>query len=237
MAAPSGYQSPYYTPAGMVAPVHRTSWMMIVAGVVALVVLMAGCGTALAVLGARSFSVSGGVGVADVPSPTPAGSPSPVASPTSVPTGPSTVSNDAVSLTLPAGWTVVSKDASEIDVEDPNNEGAVDVSSGSSSPAQTALDNQTTINNELKNKYPDTRICPNTKTTNTAFNGVKGISWTLCFTITDGTHSVPAAVSMFAGANSSGSVYYVVFVLTRQDNLTNYLTETKTVLASVHWKL
>ena len=229
--------NPYYTPAGGAPPVHRTPWTLIIAVVVALVVLMAGCGTGLALLGARSFSISGGVGVADLPSPTPAGSPSPVASPATVASGPATVSNDTVSLTLPAGWTVASKDASEIDVQDPNNEGAVDVASGSSSPTQTAQDNQNSIDNEFKAKYPDTHPCANTKTTNTTFNGVSGISWTLCFTLTSGTHSLPAAMSTFVGANSSGSVYYVVFVLTRQDNLTNYLTETKPVLASVHWKL
>ena len=49
IAPPTGYQSPYYTPAGPVPPLHRTPWMLIIAGVVALVVLMAGCGTALAI--------------------------------------------------------------------------------------------------------------------------------------------------------------------------------------------
>src|SRR5438105_5560935 len=54
MAPPGAYQSPYYTPTGPVPPVHRTPWMLIIAGVVALVVLMAGCGTALAIIGHRS---------------------------------------------------------------------------------------------------------------------------------------------------------------------------------------
>ena len=76
-----------------------------------------------------------------------------------------------------------------------------------------------------------------TSTTNTTFNGAKGISWTMCFTLTSGSHSVPAAASIFAGANASGSVYYVVMVLTRQDNLQAYLNVTKPVLQGVHWKL
>jgi len=42
---------------------------------------------------------------------------------------------------------------------------------------------------------------------------------------------------MFAGANASGSVYYLAFVLTRADNLSAYLTVAKPVLASVTWKL
>jgi hypothetical protein len=59
----------------------------------------------------------------------------------------------------------------------------------------------------------------------------------VCFTLTDGTHSIPAAASLFAGANASGNVYYVVMVLTRQDNLQNYLNVAKPVLQGVHWKL
>lgn len=233
---PSGYASPYYAPVGPTPPVHRTPWMVIIAGVVALVVLMAGCGTALAVIGSRtSVSVSGTVG--DLPSPTPATSPSPVASPTTVPTGPSTVSNDGVSLTLPLGWTVEDKDSEEIVVMDPDTQGDVEVASGASSPAASAQENLTEIINELKNKYPDTRTCSGTKAANTTFSGVHGISSTVCFTLTSGTQSLPAAASIFIGANSSGSVFYLVLVLTSQSNLTHYLTVAKPVLSSVHWKL
>ena len=39
------------------------------------------------------------------------------------------------------------------------------------------------------------------------------------------------------GQLESGSVYYVVMVLTRQDNLQAYLNVTKPVLQGVHWKL
>ncbi|HKW60641.1 MAG TPA: zinc ribbon domain-containing protein [Candidatus Dormibacteraeota bacterium] len=235
---PAGYASPYYAPAGVTAPVHRTPWMLIIAAVVALVVLMAGCGTALAILGNRgSVSISGSVGTADLPSPTPAVTPSPVASSPTPASGPGIVANDTVSLTVPSGWTVVSKDSQEIVLEDPSPEGEVDVASGSSSPAASAQDNKAGIDKELTNKYPDTRACPNTKTINSTLNGVKGISWSLCFTLTDGTHSVPAAASLFVGANTSGSVYYLVIVLTRQDNLTSYLKVTAPVTASIHWKL
>src|SRR2546423_8916102 len=48
-----GYQSPYYSPAGATVPVHRAPMMLIVAGVLALVVLMGGFGTAFAVLANR----------------------------------------------------------------------------------------------------------------------------------------------------------------------------------------
>ena len=41
-----GYQSPYYSPAGATVPMHRAPMMLIVAGVLALVVLMAGFGFA-----------------------------------------------------------------------------------------------------------------------------------------------------------------------------------------------
>jgi hypothetical protein len=231
-----GYASPYYAPVGPTPPVHRTPWMVIIAGVVALVVLMAGCGTALAVIGSRtSVSVSGTVG--DLPSPTPATSPSPVASPTTVPTGPSAVSNDGVSLTLPLGWTVEDKDNEEIVVMDPDTQGDVEVASGTQSPAATAQENLTELTNELKNKYPDTRTCSGTKASNTTFSGARGISSTICFTLTSGTQSLPAAASIFIGANGSGSVFYLVLVLTSQSNLTHYLTVAKPVLSSVHWKL
>ena len=237
-AGPSGYASPYYSPQGAVAPVHRTPWMLIIAGVVALVVLMAGCGTAFAVFASRgSTDTTTSASIGDVPSPTPATSPSAVATPTTAPSGPAVESNDGVSVTLPAGWTVESKDSETIVLFDPNTEGEVTVASGASLPTASAQDNMNEIDNELKTKYPDTRICPNTKTASTTLNGAKGLSWTLCFTLTDGSHSVPAAASMFAGANASGSVYYLAFVLTRQDNLAAYVTIAKPVLASVHWKL
>ena len=49
--------------------------------------------------------------------------------------------------------------------------------------------------------------------------------------------AIPAAASLFAGANGSGSVYYIVMVLTPQDNLQSYLTAAKPVLQGVQWKL
>ena len=49
MAGSTGYQSPFYTPVGPTPPAHRTPWLLIIAGIVALTLLMAGCGTALAV--------------------------------------------------------------------------------------------------------------------------------------------------------------------------------------------
>src|ERR1700674_2208610 len=61
------------------APVHRTPWTLIIAAVVGLIVVMAGCGTAVALL-TNKASITGGI-TSDLPSPTPAGSPSPLASP------------------------------------------------------------------------------------------------------------------------------------------------------------
>ena len=238
MTGPGGYASPFFTPAAQTAPVHRTPWTFIVAGVVALVVLMAGCGTAFAIIGSRSHpAVSGGVGVPDLPSPTPATSPSPVASPTPVTYGNTTASNDGVSVSVPSGWVVANTDSETIVITDPNSEGEVTIASGASNPAQTAQDNKATVDSALRTKYPDTHTCPGSTTTATVFNGAHGISWTLCLTLTDGAHSLPAVASVFTGANSSGSVYYAVVVVTRADNLSNYLDEAKPVLASVRWKL
>ena len=231
----SGYQSPYYAPTGAVVQVHRTPWMMIIAAVVALLVLLAGGGTALAVLGNRASNTSGtGLGT-DLPSPTPGVTPSPVASPTTL--GATTESNDGLTVPVPMGWSVASKDTESVVLSDPNGDGSVTVASGPSSPTQTAQDNKTTIDGYFKSKYPDTRACPGSTPTSGSFNGAKGISWTLCFTLTSGSHSISAAASLFAGANTSGSVYYIVMVLTRQDNLQNYLNVAKPVLQGVHWKL
>jgi hypothetical protein len=210
--------------------------MVILAAVVALVVIMAGVGTLIAVLGNRNSPSNNG-SVADLASPSPEASPSPVGSPVPTPTSSATQSNDGVSVTLPAGWTVADQDSETLVLTDPNSEGEITIASGASVPAQTAQDNKTSIDQGLKGKYPDTRNCPGTTTSSATFNGAKGIAWTLCLTLTDGTHSVPAAASVFTGANSSGSVYYVVIVLTQQDDLSHYLSVAKPVLASVHWKL
>src|SRR6266508_3083699 len=211
---PAGYQSPYYAPTGPVAPIHRTPWMLIVAAVVALVVLMAGCGTALAILGSRGSPSTSGTTITDVPSPSPATTPSPVASPIPSPsTNPSGVATES------------------------NGEGSVTAASGSSSPVQTAGDNKNTIEAYFKSNYPDTRLCPGSSVVSSTFNGEHGFSWSLCFTLTSGGHSILAAASLFAGANTSGSVYYVVMVITRQDNLKAYVTVAKPVLSGIKWKL
>lgn len=222
---------------------HRTPWMLIIAGVVALIVLMAGCGTALAVIGSRANSSNNtsGTTISDLPSPSPGVTPTPIASPISTPStnpsGAATESNDGLTMPVPAGWSVASRDSESIVLTDPDSQGSVTAASGTSSPAQTALENKATLDSYFKENYPDTRMCPGTSVTNTTFNSAKGVSWALCFTLTAGGHSVAAAASLFTGANSSGSVYYVIMVVTRQDNLKAYLAEAKPVLSGVHWKL
>ena len=238
VAGPTGYQSPYYAPAAPVVPLSRTPWTLIIAGVVALLVLMAGFGTALAVIANRGSSNTNGTAIgSDIPSPTPGTTPSPIASPTPTALGTTTASNDGVTLKVPQGWSVASKDNESIVLTDPDGAGSVTAGSGPSSPTQTAQDNKASIDGVFKSKYPDARACPNTSTTTSTFNGAKGLSWTLCFTVTEGAHSAAAAASLFAGANTRGDVYYVAMVFTRQDNLQAYLTAARPVLQSVTWKL
>ena len=234
-----GYQTPYYTPGAPPIRVHRTPWALIVAGILVLTVLMAGAGTALALIGNHGGQTgSSGVGISEVPSPTPGLTPSPVASPTAGATAETGLqSNDGFTINLPSGWSVDTKDNETMVLTDPNGEGSVTVSSGASIPTQTAQNNKDTVDTTLKSKYPDTRECPNTSPANGTFNGVSGISWTLCFTLTSGANSVPAAASMFAGANANGSVYYLVMVLTADGNLNGYLNTAKPVIQTVHWKL
>src|SRR5467141_4310373 len=114
---PVAYASPYYAPAAAMpqAPVHRSPWVLIIGAVVALIVIMAGCGTAIALLGGKA-TLTGGISP-DVPSPSPAGSPSPVASPVAL-TGP-TATNPVVTVSVPPGWAVAAKDNESITLSDP----------------------------------------------------------------------------------------------------------------------
>jgi hypothetical protein len=232
---PVAYASPYYAPAaGFPQPaVHRTPWTLIIAGVVGLVVLMAGCGTAIALFNKAGY-VSGGI-TADVPSPTPAGSPSPIASPASL-SGP-IASNDGVTISVPTGWVVDSKDTVQITLTDPSTSGVLTVASAQSNPTSTAEQQKNSVDSEFASKYPDTKACPNTKTTNGSLNGVKGIFWTLCFTLVSGSQSFPAAISAFVGVNNDGSTFYGLLLLARQDNLQNFATEAAPVVKSIQWKL
>src|SRR4029077_13422214 len=233
---PPGYQSPYYQPGagGAQPPVHRTPWVLIISAIVVLVLIMAGCGTAFAVLGNRSSNNQGSSGI--LPSPSPAGSPSPLPSPT--PIGPSTTaSNSGLTFTLPAGWTVQSKDDQTITATNPNGDGSVSVGSGASSPTQTAQDNKATLDQFFRDKYPDTKNCTGSKTTTGSLNGASGIFWELCFTLSGGGQSLQAAAPLVAGANADGSVYYVVLMLPSQSNLKSFITESAPVLQSIHWNL
>ncbi|HEX2680425.1 MAG TPA: hypothetical protein VHQ03_03955, partial [Candidatus Dormibacteraeota bacterium] len=164
--------------------------------------------------------------------------PSPVASPTATATAENgMVSNDGISMPLPTGWTVESKDSETIVVSDPNTAGVVTVASGYSSPTQTAQDNKNTIDNYFTSKYPDARECAGTSAHTGAYKGAAGIFWELCFTLTSGSNSAPVALWLFSGANGSGSVYYLVMVTTTADNLQSYLNTAKPVLQGIQWKL
>src|SRR6266851_5048206 len=233
---PVAYASPYYNPAGAApqAAVHRTPWALIISGVVVLILVMAGCGTALVLLGPRASSVGGGV--AGLPSPTPGTSPSPIASPTSAP-GATSASNAGVTVPLPKGWTVASQDTETIVLVNPNSTGSVTVASGASNPKQSAQQNKDDVDKSLQSKYPDTAPCPGSKTTTGNINGAQGIFWNLCFTLTSGGHSLPAVASLFVGANSDGSVYYLVMLATSQSSLQSFAVESKPVVQGIVWKL
>src|SRR6202171_6149511 len=128
-ASPPGLATPYSSPSAAApqAPVHRTPWAMILAAVGALILLMAGCGTAVALL-TNKASISGGI-TSDVPSPTPAGSPSPLASPSPI-AGATVASNDYVTIPVPRGWQVSHKDSQAIALLSPNGLGSLVVASG-----------------------------------------------------------------------------------------------------------
>jgi hypothetical protein len=234
---PPGYQSPYYAPSavGPQPQVHRTPWTLIIAAVVVLVLLMAGCGTAIAVLGNRSNASNPGGGI--LPSPSPAGTPSPVGSPTPSTTSGGSVSNSGVAIVLPAGWTVTNKDDESITISNSNSTGSITIGSGPSNPAQTAQQNKDTLDKFFQSKYPDTKTCAGSKTQTGTLNGASGIVWELCFTLTSGGQSVPAAAPLFAGANADGSVYYVILILATQADVKAFVADAAPILDSIQWKL
>jgi hypothetical protein len=195
---------------------------------------MAGCGTAIALLGGKP-TVSGGL-TSDLPSPTPAGSPSPVGASTPSLSA-TTASNNGVTIPVPAGWSVASKDNESIILLNPNGNGSVTVGSGALNPKSTAQQGKESIDKAFQSKYPDAKKCPNTQTTTGTLNGAAGIFWTLCFTYTSSGRSFPAASALFAGANSGGSVYYVLELATLQSNLQAFTTESKPVVQGIQWKL
>jgi hypothetical protein len=234
---PPGYQSPYYAPSavGPQPPVHRTPWTLIIAAIVVLVLLMAGCGTAIAVLGSRNSGSTHAAGI--LPSPSPAGTPSPVGNPTPDTTASGTASNNGVSFKLPSGWTVVNKDDQSITISNADSTGSITIGSGASNPAQNAQQNKDTVDKFFQSKYPDTKICSGSKTQAATLNGATGIVWELCFTLTSGGQSVPAAAPLFAGANADGSVYYVILILATQADVKAFVTDAGPILDSIEWKL
>ena len=237
---PPGYQSPYYAPSavGPQPPVHRTPWTLIIAGIVVLVLLMAGCGTAIAVLGSRSTASTGNnQGGGLLPSPSPAGTPSPVATPTPGTTSSGTVSNKGVAFNLPSGWSVVNKDDQSITITNAAGQGSITIASGPSNPAQSAQQNKDTLDKYFQGKYPDTKTCSGSKTGPATLNGATGIVWELCFTLTSGGQSVPAAAPMFAGANADGSVYYAILILSSQADVKAFVGAGGPILDSIQWKL
>ena len=233
----AGYQSPYYAPSavGPQPPVHRTPWILIISAIVVLIVLMVGCGATIAVFSNRTSGqvISSGL----LPSPSPAGTPRPLASPSPVSTSGGNASNKGETFILPAGWTVQSQDDETILITNPNGDGSVTIGSGASSPAQTAQQNKDTIDKFFQGKYPDTKTCAGTKTTTGTLNGAAGIFWELCFTLSSGGQSVQAEAPLFAGANSGGSVYYLVLLLTSQANVQTFINDATPILKSITWKL
>ena len=235
---PPAYQSPYYVPSavGPQPPVHRTPWTLIIAAVVVLVLLMAGCGTAVAVvLGNRTSASNTGGGI--LPSPSPAGTPTPAGSPTPSTTGGGTVSNTGVAFILPSGWTVDNKDDQSITISNADSTGSITIGSGASNPAQNAQQNKDTVDKFFQSQYPDTKTCPGSKTGPATLNGASGIVWEVCFTLTSGGQSAPAAAPLFAGANTDGSVYYVILILATQSDVTSFVADASPILDSIQWKL
>ena len=206
---------------------------MILAAVGALILLMAGCGTAVALL-TNKASISGGI-TSDVPSPTPAGSPSPLASPSPI-AGATVASNDYVTIPVPRGWQVSHKDSQAIALLSPNGLGSLVVASGPLSPHSTAQAGKDALTKAFETKYPGAGNCAGTRPTNGSLNGATGIFWTLCYTVVSGGNSFPAASALFAGTNADGSMAYLLELATLAGNMEGFRTETKPIVQGIVWK-
>lgn len=239
-APPPAYQSPYYPPAtgAIQPPVHRAPWLVIIAVVVVLVLVMAGVGTVVAVGFAHSSNQAAS-DIKQLSSPSPAGSPSPVpsSSPSPITSTPTSASNAGVVVPLPDGWVVEAQDSESLTLVSPSGTGSITIASGSSSPPQNAQQNKDTVDAFFKQQFPDTKNCTGSKTTTGSLNGVAGISWELCFTLTSGAQSVPAAALLFVGANPSGTVYYAMYMLSVASNMPAFSNECAPILKGIQWKL
>jgi len=236
---PPAYSSPYYSPSGTGPQpgVHRTPWVVIISAIVALVVVMGGVGTVLAVTLASHNSQS--AGFQPVSSPSPAVSPSPGHSPSPVAeTSGSSVTNDGETVQIPAGWTVLNKDNETVTLESPNGDGSITIGSGASSPPQTAQQNKDSLDKFFLQKWPDTKPCPGSAVNNGSLDGARGIFWELCFTLTSGAQSVQVGAPLFVGANSSGSIYYAALLETEASNMDTFIKEAKPIMSGgIKWNL
>ena len=220
--------------------VHRTPWLLIIGAIVVLVLVMVGCGTAIALIGHNSANSTNTTGIVPprLPSPSPAGTPSPNQTPAPSPSPASTggtVSNAGESLIVPPGWTMSRPDADTFVLTNPNGDGAIEIASGAAS--STAQENKDAVTAAYTKQYPDTRDCPGSKTTTGSLSGAAGIFWELCFTLSGGGQSVQAELDAFAGANADGSVYYEVLLLTSQNNMASFISESAPIRQSIQWKL
>ena len=234
---PPAYASPYYQPAAGGPGIHRTPWLLIIAVIVALVVVMGGVGTIVAVaLGNHSAQ---NAGFQSVSSPSPAVSPSSNASPSTQPAGGgNSVSNDSETVTIPSGWSVANKDSETVTLESPNGDGGITIGAGTSSPPQTAQQNKDTMDKYFLQKFPDTKACSGSRVSTGSISGENGIFWELCFTLTSGAQSVQVGAPIWVGANASGSIYYAVVLETEASNMDAFIAESKTILnGGIVWKV
>ena len=233
----AAYQTPYYAPQpGQSGPVvHRTPWAVIIAIVVVMILVLSGVGTVLALsLGHKSNPQATALSSASSPSPSAGQTPSPSASPV---TG-QKVSNSSETVVVPSGWKVVNKDGRSITIQSPRGDGTLTVASGPFSPPQNAQQIRDQIDKQLAAKFPDAGACPGSSTDNGAIAGVNGIFWTECFTLTSGGQTVTVGEPLWAGANATGSVGYVIVLQTTQDNLTSFVKSCVPILQSgITWKL
>jgi hypothetical protein len=231
-AAPPGYQSPYYVAVGE-QPVHRLPWLTVIA-IVAGLVLVLGCfGAALAFVRPHT-NAAGSVSGFGNPAPPSAVSAGPTTEADPAPV--ETVTISSLSVTVPSGFSVEDKSDVQVTVSTPDGEGLIQVESQRMSVAATAQQLQQQAFGDLKQKYPDAKLCASQD--NVEVNGPVGSMQKICFTATEqGASALSVAAVVWIATNAAHNVMYEVDGLTVADSYDGFIDMTSPLVNSVSWKL
>lgn len=227
---PPAYQSPYYQPAQPMV-VHRTPVGLIVGVVVALLVLMGGCGVVLAAVATHPKPSP----VAHVTAaPTVAPTVAPTAVPTQAPSSSNAIGTKTWSANAP-GFKVLKSDDFSASLLTPSQDGTLFIQSGSLNQSTNTADYIATVMASIAKKYPDASVC--LKPVAESHGGKDGIISGTCYTYTPTNGKAFRAADVFWVSVSGGNVLYVYEVFTDATTFDQvYNKDCLPVIDSITWK-